>query len=163
MKTERKSSHLDGLLLLLLFSVFALCILLVLLTGADAYRELNQRDQESYDRRTAVQYLATRVRQADRLGGLEVEAFGTGDSLLLTEEINGSLYETRVYCWEGSLRELFTAAGQGLTPQDGEIILPAEDLAVTLEDGVLDLRLTDGTGQAQTLTLTLRSREDVTP
>lgn len=55
-----------GLLALLLLLVFAVCVLSVLLTGAGTYQTLTRRDQDSYDRRTAAQYLATRVRQADR-------------------------------------------------------------------------------------------------
>lgn len=48
-----------GLLALLLLLVFAVCVLSVLLTGADTYQTLTRRDQDSYDRRTAAQYLAT--------------------------------------------------------------------------------------------------------
>ena len=65
MKRQPMKHHLNGLIALLLFGVFAVCVLAVLLTGADAYRRLTLRDQAAYDRRTCVQYVATRVRQAD--------------------------------------------------------------------------------------------------
>lgn len=158
---RRKPFPFDGLLLLLLLSVFALCILLVLLGGADAYKDLNQRDQQSYDRRTAIQYLTTRVRQADRLGGLRVEPFGEGDALVFLETIQGEDYETRIYCWEGQLRELFAARGSQLGPEDGTVVLPTAALEAQLTDGVLTLRLTAETGEVHRQTLTLRSREEV--
>ena len=71
MNVMRKKRKTDALVVLLLFGVFAVCVLSVLLTGADAYQRLSERDRVSYDQRTAAQYLSTRVRQADRLGGVE--------------------------------------------------------------------------------------------
>ena len=38
MKRKTIKHHIDGLIALLLFGVFAVCVLAVLLTGADAYR-----------------------------------------------------------------------------------------------------------------------------
>lgn len=61
MREKRVKHHIDGLVALLLFGVFAACVLVVLLTGADAYRRLTERDQAAYERRTGVQYIATRV------------------------------------------------------------------------------------------------------
>ena len=60
MKMKENKRKADAVLVLLLFGVFAVCILSVLLTGADAYRRLAERDEMSYDRRIAGQYLTTR-------------------------------------------------------------------------------------------------------
>ena len=51
MKRTRIHYHLDGLIALLLFGVFAVCVLAVLLTGASAYQRLTQRDMAAYDSR----------------------------------------------------------------------------------------------------------------
>ena len=51
-----------GLAALLLFGLFAFCVLAVLLTGAGAYRRLTARDQAAYEWRSCTQYIATRVR-----------------------------------------------------------------------------------------------------
>ena len=48
----------DTLLALLLFGLFSVCVLAVLLTGADAYRRLTQRDRLAFDSRTCTQYVA---------------------------------------------------------------------------------------------------------
>ena len=50
---------------LLLFAVFTVCILSVLLTGADVLKTISKRDQESFRQRTCAQYLTTRIRQSD--------------------------------------------------------------------------------------------------
>ena len=142
---------------LLLFGVFALCILAVLLTGADAYKRLSGRDQVSYDERTAGQYLTTRVRQADRLGGVEVASFQGVDTLILTEEIEGEAYETRVYCYDGYLREMFCVKGAALPPTFGEQILPMEDLELDFDGKTITATLSMTDGSQEHMTLHLRS------
>jgi type II secretory pathway component PulJ len=151
-----------GLLALLLFAVFAVCVLSVLLTGADAYRRLTERDQASFQARTAAQYIATRVRQADKQGGLSVRTFGDGDALVLTEELEGETYLTWVYCYDGSLRELFTAADNDLPPESGEKILSADDLRLELDGARLTAQVLED-GDWQTVTLYLRSGEGGAP
>lgn len=73
MKRRLTEYRFNGLIALLLFGVFAVCVLGVLLTGADAYRRLTERDKDAYNRRTYVQYMATRVRQAAGAGSVSVE------------------------------------------------------------------------------------------
>ena len=75
MKEQTKKSHISGIMVLLLFAVFMVSVLLVLLTGADVYQRMAQRGQESYNQRTAAQYIATRVRQADQAGMVTVRDF----------------------------------------------------------------------------------------
>ena len=161
MKMGERKRKTDLLLVLLLFGVFAVCILSVLLTGADAYRRLAERDGASYDSRTASQYLATRVRQADVAGAVEIEDFHGVDALVFTEEIKGELYKTRVYCRGGYLRELFATAGGEFLPEDGEKILEAEGLEIVLEGRVLTADLTDAEGKTQQVVLYLRSEGEV--
>lgn len=163
MRHERRKGNIAGLAALLLFGVFAVCIVLVLLTGADAYRGLTQRDQSAYSRRTAVQYITTRVRQADRAGMIEVGKFGGEDALLLTEEIDGILFETKVYYHDGAIRELFSFADETFVPGDGEEILPAEGLELNLNGQMLTVTITNGDGTIQSLTLYLRSGEGGAP
>ena len=160
MKKERGKGNIAGLAALLLFGVFALCILFVLLTGARSYQQLTQRDQSAYSHRTAAQYLATRVRQADAVDTISVGRFGDGDALFITEEIDGVGYETCVYCYEGKLRELFTFAGETFAPEDGEELLSVQGLELTLEGKLLTAVITNEDGTTQKLAVFLRSREE---
>ena len=52
MKRQGTQHHIDTLAALLLFGIFAACVLTVLLAGAEAYRRVTERDREDYDRRT---------------------------------------------------------------------------------------------------------------
>lgn len=163
MRREERKIGAGSLPALLLFGVFAVCVLAVLLTGADAYEELTRRAQDGYDGRTAAQYLSTRVRQADALDAIGVESFEGLDALVLSEEIDGTRYETRIYCCDGHLWELFAEADSGLAPQDGEKVLPLAALDLAWQDGCLRAELTEADGTARQLLLRLRSGEEVGP
>lgn len=155
MKKREIQHHMDSLGALLLFGVFAVCVLAVLLTGARAYGRLTQRDAEAYDRRTVLQYVATRVRQADALDGVAVEEF-LGVSALVLQE---GEYETRIYCYEGYLMELYVSREDPLGPADGERIMALEALELSLEGGLLSIAATDEAGEESSLLLSLRSGE----
>ena len=88
-----------------------------------------------------------------------MESFDGVDTLVLREEIDGAAYETRVYCYDGYLRELFAESGVDFAAEDGEKILAAESMTLELEEQTITAEITDPTGQVQTLTLYLRSGE----
>lgn len=163
MKQQGKKLNVSGLLTLLLFAVFGVCILSVLLTGADAYQRLRERDQSSYSRRTVTQYIATKVRQADGMGKVYAASFdgvrGEGDTLFLEEEIDGTVYCTRIYCHDGYIRELFAEARGEFSPEDGEKILEAEEARFALENGLLTVEISLAEGEREELSLFLRSGE----
>lgn len=150
MNINNKKGSLGGILALLAFTLFVVCLLAVLLTGADVVKRLTDRDRENYDRMTAIQYVATRIRQSDTENMLSVGTFGGESAIIISEEIEGSIYNTYVYCHEGRLREMFCAADVELDPVFGEEILPmesflAEDMGeyikITLDDGIREENL----------------------
>lgn len=162
MKKERNGRFsVEGVLALVLFGIFALCILGTLLQGVRVYHNLTERGAASYQDRTAAQYLVTRLRQADTPGAVSVGTFGTVDALELTETIDGTDYITRVYCFDGYIRELFSAASYEFQPCDGECILPAQALDFTLEDGLLTAEITKDDGEPLQVSFSLRSSREV--
>ena len=144
----------------MVFAIFAVCVLLVLLTGADVYRKLVESQKQYYDRRTVQQYLSMRVHQADVAGAVRVDMFEDRSALIFSEEIQGSLYETCVYCHDGYVRELFTAAGGEFGLEDGEKVLAAKDLLFMLDGKILTIEIFLEDGQEQHLTFLLRSGEE---
>ena len=149
------------ILTLILFALLAVCILLVLLTGTGVYKRLTNRGQEAYERRTVPLYIATKVRQADCEGAVSSEQRNGIDVLLLKEQIEGIGYVTRIYCYEGIVRELFSAETVAFNPAAGEKIAEAEAVTFSLEDGCLYVAVlqADGTTTEQMLTLRSTGRE----
>ena len=131
---KETSSRITDVLALLCLTVFALCLLLVLLTAGSLYRDLVDRGEASYVRRTALQYLTTRVRQAEtvKIGQLE-----DCEALILEETIEGEVYTTWVYCYDGWLRELYGVPGAKLPPKAGKAIVEAEAFALKQEENLL--------------------------
>ena len=164
---KERAYKISDLLSLTVLTVFVLCALLVLLLGGRVYRNLaeageetdmEQLDQvleETYRSRTACQYLTTRVQQA---GEVSISDFGGSDALVIREEVGSRVYVTRIYCYDGWLRELYCAENADLQPVDGEKVLEAESLSLSLEDGLLHAKI-DGSG----LILQLRSGREVLP
>ncbi|MBD5133270.1 MAG: DUF4860 domain-containing protein [Clostridiales bacterium] len=156
MRRKQIQHHIDALIALLLFGVFAACVLAVLLTGADAYRRLTLRDQAAYERRACTQYIATKVRQADAGGSVAVTDIEGTPALVLGA---GEEYVTYIYCHGGWLRELYAWAEEPAAPEDGHELVAAEGLSLSLEDGLLTVRVAGTGGGEDTLLLSLRSGE----
>lgn len=152
MRRQAGQHHIEGLLMLLMFGVFAACVLGVLLTGAGAYRRLSERDRSAYERRICTQYIASRVRQGDTLGGVTVEPFGGTEALALA----GDGYVTRVYWHNGYLMELYASEDARLSPEDGERIMALEGLSLAMEDGLVTAEIKTGGGGTETLYLAPR-------
>jgi hypothetical protein len=148
----------ESLLALLLLGLFAVCILLVLLSGTEIYRGLTERSRTGYESRTAAQYLATRLRQGDAALSVRLADFGGADALVLTQNVDGILYETRVYCSGGYLRELFIREGTPCAPEDGEAILPLKSMDMTMSGGLLQAELLFSDNSTQRITLAIRSK-----
>ena len=166
MKKQVRQGHMEGVLVLLLFAVFAGSLLLVLLTGAKSYRQVAQRGADSYDRRVCVQYIAAKVRHGDTAGNIFVGGFSDPavddgiSTLYLRQVIEDVPYDVRIYCYDGAVRELFAPAGEAFQPQDGDAVLPAEGLTFTQTNGLLSIEAEGGDGETSSLLLSLRSGEE---
>ena len=152
MRFVRSKHHTDGLVTLLLFGVFAACVLSVLLTGAKVYRDITAGNRREYSRRTCAQYIVTKVRQAPSGGGVDV----SDNAINLRETIDGEDYVTSIYCHDGWLWEIFTFDGWDFDPEDGEKLIEAREMTPSLEDGLLTVDLVDANGESTHLVLTLR-------
>ena len=144
---HQKTNSLPGLLV---FGLFALCLLLVLLTGAKVYRQTLADTEAASETRTKLQLLSTKVRQSP---DAQPGTFDGCPALILREDIDGECYVTYLYVHEGFLRELFCPEGAVLTAGDGEILLPAQVLAVSRRGRLLTVTI-DG----HTLYLTTEGR-----
>ncbi len=95
------------------------------------------------------------------IGDFDADSAQTeGDTLILREEAGENVYLTRIYCADGSLRELFGTADGGMQPEDGEIILTAESVHSTQNGRRITADITNADGETISLMLTLRSGEE---
>lgn len=162
MRNQRRRGHIESLFVLLLFAIFAGTLVLVLFAGANSYRRVAERGSDGYDRRICAQYIAAKVRHGDREGAVFVGGFSDPDSedgistLYLRQEIEGVIYDTRIYWYDGAVRELFAEEDIAFEPQDGNEVLQTAALYFSREDNLLTVE----TG-TETLVLSLRSGREV--
>lgn len=156
MKQRRGQEHITSLAALLLLAVFAVSILLVLLKGASIYRRLTVRDEDTWEARTAASYIATRLRQENRLDALAVEDLDGLPALTLGL---GEEYLTRLYCYDGALWELYSPAELTMSPEDGERLMDLQAMELELSGDLLQVELTTPAGSVRHMTLALRGGE----
>lgn len=152
--TEQTTRKLYDLAPMVLLGLFALCILTVLFMGAGVYRDLVQQDRQVYAQRTCAGYLSARIRQAPSVDAVTISDFG-GGALVITEEIGGTDYCTRIYCHDGWLMELYAATDGEFVPEDGEKLLEARTLELKKQDDLLEIIVTAADGSCQQLAFAL--------
>lgn len=157
MKRTETEFQTGKLMTLLLFVLLAVCVVLVLFTGAKVYERLTKRGGEAFENRTVPLYIATKIRQADCVGGIFTESEDGMDVLCLKEQIDGKTYVTRIYCYEGVVRELFSVAEVPFYPASGEKIAEASEICFSAEENCLKIRVIQKDGCATEQVLTLRS------
>lgn len=162
MKENKQMRSLSTVAALMVLAVFAVGILAVLLGGVRAYTRLTERDQTAFERRSAVQYLATKVRQTSGSGAVSVAPFGDGQALVIADVVDGDMYLTRIYCHDGWLMELYSAPGD-FALEDGEKLLPLKGMELALEGRLLTAVFTAEDGTTQTQKLWIRGTGEVSP
>lgn len=140
--SRKNPSHILAAMALL--AVFAVGMLLCLVTGAKSYGRISRTGDRAYTRRTAAAYLHTQISRAE---SVRIEPFGEGTALCLREELEGHRYITRIYCHEGWLMELFALEGEEFAPEDGRRVMALEALNAQWEGQMLVVHFTDTAGQ----------------
>ena len=147
--------------MILLFA--ALSIALIVL-GAQAYQAISETAYQNAQLRTTVGYVLSRVQGLDRAGAIRIEDVQLNGQnicvLLLSEEIDGEIYETRMYCANGMLREQTVPQEIPLADvQDGERIADLSAFGAQMEGNLLTFAFTKTNGECITLHAALYSAE----
>ena len=157
MKREYSSPHvITGAFAFLLLGLFAVFSTIIVLLGVKAYRGAVERTEQHNTARIGNAYIRSMLRSDDEIGALsfeEIEGAVSSDSgeetvtlptLALRNDYDGETYITRIYVYDGSLREWFTREETPFHPDDGEIVCPAEELQANFEGRLLRVRICAG-------------------
>ena len=143
-----------------LLGIFAVLSTFMVLLSAQMYRGVINHTEEHSARRILTSYVANVVRSNDAAGMVSVEKRGDIDVLVLGYDADGDKYETAIYCYEGSLCELFAQAEQEFEPSYGEVICEAQMFVPQIEKGLLSVTLTDASGEDAVISIALRSSQE---
>lgn len=154
----RKQSGAGTLAALALTCVFGVTLLLSLAAGAGVYRRVADRVDESSQSRVSLSYVAALLHSYDEAGMAEAGTYGDGGAVFLYQEIDGLIYKTILYVYDGQLREMLCEKDWEQDAEFGDPISPAQALEVSEPvPGLLRLVLTGPDGTEQTADVYIRS------
>ena len=145
----------------LLFSLGLLCLftissLTVLLIGAHVYKQTALDMKTNYTTRTALTYVAEKVRQHDSTSSISLGTLE--DALELSDSIGGVSYITYIYEDENALKELFVQASQPVKKSQGEKILAIQNFSIEQAgENLLRFTVTDEENTSASLLIHIRS------
>lgn len=145
MKQSKQPSHvISGVFVFLLLGIFAVFSTVMVLMGAKAYKGTADRAASHNARRIASAYLRSMVRSDDDEGAFRVEEAAGVPAITMENVYDDETYVTRLYVYDGMLREWFTGAEMEFEPENGEIVCPADEMTASAENGLLTVRLRNG-------------------
>lgn len=145
--SSRGGRHIiDLLFTLALFCVFAASALMVVLIGANVYKNTVSHMDASFVERTSLTYVVTKVRQNDGVGGVSLTEIEGIPALALDQTVDGEVYRTWIYHYDGALRETFTSLDNEFDPENGQVIVEVPGFRFEQADGMLRLTALDADG-----------------
>lgn len=150
-------------LLLLLALLFILMISAFILTlmGADIYKKIAQDMESNFQRRIPLSYITGKIRGADEGGQASIQDKEGVEVLVLEENLEGIIYETWIYEWNGSLYEVLIEQGTPIDLKDGMSMIEIEGLKMQeLQEGLFKFESADQAGGGLELVVSLRSKKE---
>ena len=155
---QEKKHTVDVLFVITLFCVFAVSIVVATTLGAKVYKNIVDDMDNNFNSRTSYSYIINKIHQSDSNGLISVGTYDGYDSLDISEEINNIMYSTHLYCYNGSLMELFARSDQDFDPSFGTELFKLDSFSVIpVTDHLIKFEFTPAGGDVETLFVHLRS------
>lgn len=155
---KRNSWMINYMAILSLLCIFIVGSLILMNVGVHVYKNIVESNGQNFRLRSSLSYVATKVRQYDKTDAICVEEKDGIQMLVLKEQIDGVEYETRIYSYDGALRELFQEKGMEYKPADGLEIMEIMDFQVEKDKNHLLFTAIDQNEQ-ENLQITLKSEQ----
>lgn len=139
---------------------FVIGSLVLVNVGVHVYKKVVENNAENFSLRASLAYVATKVRQNDRMDSVYVTEEEGVPILVLKEELESGTYRTMIYCYKGKLRELFQEESMEYKLADGLEVTDLAKFEVSSLSGNR-LQFVAGNGEEEeTLELSLRSAQN---
>ena len=136
------SHAITGAFVFLLLGIFAVFSTVMVLMGAKAYRGTVERSDANNTARIASSYIRSMLRSDDEEDVLTIEEIDGIGMITMVNNYGGDSYITRLYVYNGSLREYFADAEMEFDPEWGEKVCEAESMQAEFKDGLLSVKIT---------------------
>ena len=163
MNQENSGKHIiDSVFVICLLLLFLISALTVIAIGASIYKKNVAQTNENYAQRVSFAYVTEKVRQADQNGQVFVDQRFDRNVLVLQQEIDGVLYDTLIYGYQGYLCELFARDDLSpLYPQSGQKILQINSFDIAeVNDNLLLATIIADSGVEESVYIAIKSRSN---
>jgi len=159
-KNSAKSWWVGFIGTIVILGAFAIAALVLSNVGIRVYQNVVLANNENFELRTSLNYVATRVRQKDTAESIRMENIKGVDALIMSYKAGtGYTNEVIIYYYDGYLREHIRLAGDPFELNYGIEMIEISDFAMKLEGNTLTLKATNKAGEEDSLTLTLRTEQ----
>ena len=97
--------------ILAVICMFGISAMMLGSVGASVYKNIAERNLDSFELRTSLSYVKTKINQFDEKGKISIEERDGLKMLILSEEVDGEIFDTVVYFNKGKLYEITGAKG----------------------------------------------------
>lgn len=155
---EQKTWLVSLIGMIFIVGIFAIASLFLVNIGVQVYKNVVVANNDNFQLRTTLSYVATKVRQADVTESVSIEKIDGLDVLALEEEISGMDFVTYLYFYNGVLYEHFMEKDGYFEPGYGMKTFEIADFSMNKDtDGMLRFTATNLGGDREELQLQLRS------
>ena len=154
---KREKGLVHTVCVLAVICMFGISAMMLGSVGASVYKNIAERNLDSFELRTSLSYVKTKINQYDEVGKIAIEERDGIKMLILSEEVEGEIYDASVYFNKGKLYEITGERGMKFKPDDGFAILSVDSFEITEKDGLVKLVTTNKDGESETLYVKLRN------
>lgn len=155
-KRRNVQHSMQGVFVFVLLGLFAVMSTLMVLLGAQMYRNTVDHSAANNEDRVLSAYVRSMIRAEDTSGAMEIGEYGGVKALAMREDLDGETYVTWLYCYDGHMYEWFTSDDGDFRPESGTAICPAQGFEPRLDNGLLTVDLVNAKGQPETVCVALR-------
>ena len=158
MKKANQPNHaMAGVFVFLLLGVFAVSGTVMVLLGAGAYRSSGERADRHNTDRIIASFVRSMVRSSDEAGAVTAEEDAGIQTVTLAYDDGEDVYLTRLYVYDGMLRERLYTAGEAFEPEMGNEICAAQAMQARIDRDVLHVRIQNDLGEWIDVDVALRA------
>ena len=139
MKTSGNETHhiVDILFVIALLCFFAVSAMMLIILGANIYKNTVSHMSENFDSRTSYAYIVQKIRQHDEAGAVSAGSFDGKPSIIMTDDVDGISYTTYLYESDGYICELLSRSDQDMNADSGTKIMPVKEFDIEKENDCL--------------------------
>lgn len=156
-KVKERSNLVNAAGTLVLIAFFAIAALVLLSAGMKVYNKVVLASNNNFELRTSLSYVATKVRQSDEAGRVDIRDYDGMQVLVLSEEFDGDIYNTLIYHRNGALCELLTVEGFEPDFEFGFETMEIDSFRMEKSGSRLTFTAENASGDSDSLTIYLQS------